>query len=354
MTLRKMLLAAGVAAAMLLGGGQAMAQQINWVYSNGYAKDHFQTGLLADEFFKRIADETDGRLKIRHVAGGALLKPENTIEGVRGKVANLGSTVVSFFPGQLPISATLASLVDLRYGNSLTLDQVADLTAELLEQVPEFSAEYEKQGLKPLLFVPSPAYAIISNDPITNLADLQGKKVRTLGNVLPKLMEAAGAVPLSVAFGEIYTSLQTGVLDGAMTDPPAMLNAKFPEIAKNLLTTGPEAGAFTAIAPVVFVVNLDDWNALPEDIRNTVSKVAAEMRPIASAQVNDFAAKSFGEMEAAGVTVHHLSQADTDALASKAPDFLALAVDVLKQNGLAGEEIIAKYRAIADSYLQAK
>lgn len=354
MTLKRMVVAAGAAVALLLGAGQALAQQVNWVYSNGYAKDHYQTGLLADEFFKRIDEETNGRLKIRHVAGGALLKPENTIEGVRGKVANLGSTVVSFFPGQLPISATLASLVDLRYGNSLTLDQVADLTAKLLEQVPEFSAEFEKQGLKPLLFVPSPAYAIISNEPIADLDDLQGKKIRTLGNVLPKLVEAAGAVPLSVAFGEIYTSLQTGVLDGAMTDPPAMLNARFQEVSKNLLTTGPQAGAFTAIAPVVFVVNLEDWNALPEDIRDAVSKVAAEMRQVASAQVHEYAAKSFRELEAAGVTVRHLSQADTDALAAKAPDFLELAVDVLNENGLAGEEIIAKYRALADSYLQAK
>ncbi len=352
MKLKKTVAAAATAAALLLGAGHATAEQINWVYSNGYAKDHFQTGLLADEFFKRIEAETDGRLKIRHVAGGALLKPENTIEGVRGKVANLGSTVVSFFPGQLPISATLASLVDLRYGNSLTLEQVAGLTSALLEDVPEFSAEYEKQGLKPLLFVPSPAYAIISTEPITGLDDLQSKKIRTLGNVLPKLMEAAGAVPLSVAFGEVYTSLQTGVLDGAMTDPPAMLNAKFPEVAKNLLTTGPGAGAFTAIAPVAFVVNLEDWNALPDDIRAAVTKVAADMAPIASEQVKEFAGKAFGQLEEAGVSIHHLSQADTDALAAKAPDFLALAVDVLNENGLRGEEIIAKYKSIADSYVK--
>lgn len=346
--------AAMAAAFLTCGSGLAMADQINWVYSNGYAKDHFQTGLLADEFFKRIEQETQGQLKIRHVAGGALLKPENTIEGIRGKVANMGSTVVSFFPGQLPISATLASLVDLRYGNKLKLEDIADLTARLLEEVPEFSAEYEKLGLKPLLFVPSPAYAVISNDPIANLDDLRSKKIRTLGNVLPKLMEAAGAVPLSVAFGEIYTSLQTGVLDGAMTDPPAMLNAKFQEVSKNLLTTGPAAGAFTAIAPVLYLVNLDDWNALPADVREAVTKVAREMGPVASKQVREYSDKAFGEFEAAGVAIHHLSQADTDALAAKAPDFMALAAEVLKENKLPGDEIMAKYQALADSYINGK
>lgn len=342
------------AACLSFSVGVAKAQQINWVYSNGYAKDHFQTGLLADEFFKRIEKETDGRLKIRHVAGGALLKPENTIEGVRGRVANLGSTVVSFFPGQLPISATLAGLVDLNYGNKLELEDVANLTSSLLKEVPEFSAEYEKLGLKVLMFVPSPAYAIISNEPIANLDDLRSKKIRTLGNVLPKLMEAGDAVALSVAFGEIYTSLQTGVIDGAMTDPPAMLNAKFQEVAKNLLTTGPGAGAFTAIAPVAFIVNLDDWNALPADIQETVIRVAAEMAPVAAKQVADFSGKAFGEMEAAGVTIHHLSQEDTDKLAAQAPDFMAYAAGVLKENGLPGDEIIAKYRSLADSYIQAK
>lgn len=332
----------------------AQAQQINWVYANGYAKDHPQVGVLADEFIDRVDKATQGRLKIRHVPGGALLKPENMIDGVRGRVSNMGSTVVSFFPGQLPISATLAGLVDLHYGNKLDLNGITTITTQLLEAVPEFAGEYEKLGLKVIWFVPSPAYAVISNDPVAKLDDFAGKKIRVLGNVMPKLVEAAGGVPLSVAFGEIYTSLQTGVIDGAMTDPPAMLNAKFYEVSKNLVTTGPGHGALTAIAPVAYFVNLEDWNALPKDVQEAVLAVAKEMTEIGSRQMTEVASGAIDKLEADGVKVHHLSAEDTEALAKKAPDFLALAADVLTGNGLPGQKIIDEYRRLADAYIAGK
>lgn len=343
------------AAATLVCGfalSSARAQEtIDWVYANGYAKNHPQVGALADEFIARVEKATDGRLRIRHVPGGALLKPENMIEGLRGGIANMGSTVVSFFPGQLPISATLASLVDLRIGNALDFEELSAITTQLLNDVPEFSQEYEKLGLKAIWFVPSPAYAIISNEPITELADFSGKKIRTLGNVLPKLLDAVGAVPVSVAFGEIYTSMQTGVLDGAMTDPPAMLSGKFQEVGENLITTGPEQGAKTAIAPVAYIVNLESWNALPEDIRKAVEDVAAEMRSVGAAKMAEVASGALAELEEGGVAVHHLSQAETDEWAEKAPDFYELAAGVLNDSNLPGDEIVARYKELAEGYI---
>lgn len=344
--------AVAVLAGLTVGAARAQ-ETIDWVYANGYAKNHMQVGVLADEFIQRVEEATDGRLKIRHVPGGALLKPENMIEGLRGKVANMGSTVVSFFPGQLPISATLAGLVDLHYGNQLDFESITNLTMQLIEDVPEFAQEYEKLGLKVIWFVPSPAYAIISVDPITDLDGFAGKRIRTFGNVLPLLVEAAGAVPLSVGFGEIYTSLQTGVLDGAMTDPPAMLVGKFHEVAKNVITTGPEQGAYTAIAPVAYMVNLEDWNALPEDIQQAILQVAREMTPIGAEKMAENAAGAFGELESHGVTVRHLSEEQTAAWAEKAPDFMALAAGILNDNELPGDRIIARYRELADAQIDA-
>jgi TRAP-type C4-dicarboxylate transport system substrate-binding protein len=349
---RILLTAAGAALASGLILGSASAQEtINWVYANGYAKDHIQVGVLADEFIKRVEEATNGRLKIRHVPGGALLKPENMIEGVRGGVANMGSTVVSFFPGQLPISATLAGLVDLNYGNKLDFDALTAITTQLLKDIPEFTGEYEKLGLKAIWFVPSPAYAIISKDPITKLSDFSGKKIRTFGNVLPKLLNSVGAVPLSVAFGEIYTSIQTGVIDGAMTDPPAMLTGKFEEVAKHVVTTGPKQGAYTAIAPVAYIVNLDSWNALPKDIQDAIEKVAADMRPVASATMAKAAAGAFSKLEEGGATVHHITQEETDEWAKKAPDSWKLAAGILNDSGLPGDKIVARYKELAEGYI---
>ncbi len=346
MSLMKLAVMLGVAASAV-GSAQA---ETDWVYANGYAKDHPQVGVLADDFIKLIAEKTGGELKIRHVAGGALLTSENMIDGLRGGVANMGSAVVSFSPGQLPISATLAGVVDIGLGNELSLVDVSKITSRLLEEMPELSAEYEAQGLKPLWFVPSPPYAIISNDPIEKLEDFNGKKIRTFGNIIPKMVEAAGGVPLSVSFGEVYTSLQTGVLDGALTDPPAMRSGKFNEVAKNLVTLGPDKGAATAMAPVAFVINLESWNALTPDVQKAVEEASAEMTEIGAQRMSDFAESSIQALADEGVAVHHLSMDDVVEIAAKAPTVESALISSFADKEIDGKALAAKYAEIVAAY----
>jgi TRAP-type C4-dicarboxylate transport system substrate-binding protein len=329
----------------------AQAQSINWVYANGYAKNHPNVGLVADEFIKRIEAATNGRLKIRHVAAGALLKPENMIEGLRGRTAQMGSAVTFFFPGQLPISATLGGITDLKLGNQLDPVGVAAVTMKLSSETPEFAQEYEKLGIKPIFWISPPPYAFIGTKPMARLDDLKGKKFRSFGSSLPLMLTSVGAVPLSMAYGEVYTSLQTGVIDGALSDVNGMVPGKWQEVAKHVLTTGPRDGALNAIAPIVYIVNLDAWNALPADLRQAVEKVARELPPAATKIVAESAIESIATLQKAGVTIRHLSQADTDAIAAKAPNLYQAAIKSLSDAGLPGDRIVRRYQELANSYV---
>ena len=332
-------------------GTPAMAQVTHWVYANGYAKNHPNMGLVADEYIRRIDVATNGRLKIRHVAAGALLKPENMIDGVRAGVAQMGSAVSFFFPGQLPISATLGGITDLRIGNSLDPAGVTAVTMKLLSETPEFAQEYEKLGLKAVFWISPPPYAIIANKEIARLSDLQGKKLRSFGSSLPQLFTSVGAVPVSMAYGEVYTSLQTGVIDGALSDVNGMTAGKWEEVAKHVLTTGPKDGALNAIAPLVYIVNLQAWNALPSDVRQAVEKVSRELGPDAAKIVSQSAKDSVATIEKAGGSVRHLSAADTEAFAAKAPNFYQSAAKSLTDLGLPGQRIVDKYLETVNGYL---
>ena len=329
----------------------SVSQAADLVYANGYAKTHVQVGVLADEWIEKINKATDGRVKIRHVAGGALLKPEKMLEGVAGQVADAGSMVASFFPGQLPISATLASTVDLDIGNKLDMRGVAAITMKLLEEFDAFNDEYAKQGVTPVLWVPTPSYGIISKEPITSLADLKGKKIRIFGNNLPKLLAAAGAVPQPVAFGEIYTSLQTGLLDGAMTDPPAMVMGKFGEIAKHVMVMGPGDGALTALAPVVYFFNNDSFDKLSKADQEAIKKVSRDMTLTACDTMVETQNKALGQLKHMGVTIHHLPAADAAQLAQQAPNFYDLAAANLNDRGYPGTAIVKRYQELAADYI---
>jgi TRAP-type C4-dicarboxylate transport system substrate-binding protein len=80
--------------------------------------------------------------------------------------------------------------------------------------------------------------SVLAKFPFTEPAQLAGKKIRSLPNpVITELVRLMGAAATPMAFGEIYTALQAGVLDGLEHDPPTIVASKFYEIAKHYTLT---------------------------------------------------------------------------------------------------------------------
>lgn len=82
------------------------------------------------------------------------------------------------------------------------------------------------------------ARSVLSKRPVRNPEDLAGQKIRTLPNpVITECLRMMGAAATPLAFGEIYTALQAGVIDGLEHDAPTMLASKFYETARNYALT---------------------------------------------------------------------------------------------------------------------
>ena len=82
------------------------------------------------------------------------------------------------------------------------------------------------------------ARSVLCRKPVHEPADLAGLKIRTLPNpIITECLRLMGAAATPLAFGEIYTALQAGVLDGMEHDPPTILAAKFYETAKHYALT---------------------------------------------------------------------------------------------------------------------
>ena len=75
--------------------------------------------------------------------------------------------------------------------------------------------------------------SVLCKTPVKEPADLKGKKIRTLPSpTITEVLRLMGAAATPLAFGEIYTALQAGVLDGLEHDPPTIVASKFYETAK--------------------------------------------------------------------------------------------------------------------------
>lgn len=326
----------------------------NLVYANSLARNHVQFGVVADEWIDEIQRATNNRVRIRHVPGGSLLRLENMIEGLRGGVADIGVTNVSSFPGQLPITATLAGTADITLGNRLDTVGLSLVFMKLLEEFPQITQEFTDVGLVPLVWIPTYTFAVIARDPIATLADFQGKKIRAFGPNLPRILSAAGATPLSVAVAEVYTSLQTGVIDAAMTDPPNMVTGRWYEQAKNVIHTGPGVGAQTLGIGVAYIFNATSWSRISEADRATITQISRRITLASGKRMQDTGDQALVDLRARGVTTRSLSQSETAELARRTGDFAAVAEARMNELGRPGTAIITRYRQLVEEYVSGR
>jgi TRAP-type transport system periplasmic protein len=180
------------------------------------------------------------------------------------KANGLAETVeVTFFPdNQLGqeidvINSVKLGVIDLMVsGSSISANLVPLVGAfdlgYLFTSFPQQTKAFDAGAAKPIeeallkganIRVISWAYnfgarSVLAKKPVKSPEDLAGLKIRTLPNpVITECLRLMGAAATPLAFGEIYTALQAGVLDGLEHDPPTILASKFYETSKNYALT---------------------------------------------------------------------------------------------------------------------
>lgn len=101
----------------------------------------------------------------------------------------------------------------------------------------------------------------------------RGLRIRTYTPEMAKLVEMLNGTPQNIEWAEVYTSLQTGLIDGLMTSFNAGYNNGFCEVTKHMSMIFAMPGI-----TVPFVVNKDAWNELPTDLQDTVTNYMESKR----------------------------------------------------------------------------
>ena len=128
-------------------------------------------------------------------------------------------------------------------------------------------------------------------------ADLKGQKVRMMGNPLfVDTMNAMGGNGIAMGYGEVFSALQTGVLDGAENNPPSMFTS-------NHYTAGAKFYAQTnhLIIPEIFVMSKVTWDKLNKDEQALVRKFSKEAQLEQRALWDKSVAEYTVKLKAAGV-----------------------------------------------------
>ena len=162
---------------------------------------------------------------------------------------------------------------------------------ELLNKVSNSSARLIALG-----WMDAGTRNVYANKPVTKPADLKGMKIRMMGNpIFVETMNAMGGTGVAMGFNELYSALQTGVVDGAENNEPTVLAQNHFQVAKVYSLTG------HLIIPEIFVFSKRSWDALSKQDQDMVRRLSKEAQLEQRQLWDAYTKEATGKLTAAGV-----------------------------------------------------
>jgi C4-dicarboxylate-binding protein DctP len=255
MKLKSLLLCA---LALAFSATAAAQQPIVIKFSHVVAPDT-PKGSAAEQFKKLAEERTKGKVKVEVYPNSQLYKDGEELEALQlGSVQMLAPSLAKFGP----LGAREFEVFDLPYifdgyGELHKITQ-GPIGAALLKKL-------EGKGILGLAYWDNGFKVMSANKPLKTPADFRGLKMRIQSSkVLDSQMRALGATPQVMTFGEVYQSLQTGVVDGTENPPSNLYTQKMHEVQK-FVTVSDHGYLGYAV-----IVNKKFWEGLPADIRTTL------------------------------------------------------------------------------------
>lgn len=276
--------AAGIAAAPFVSTAKAQ-ETITWDMVTSWPKNFPALGTGANDFAARIERLSAGRMRVRVHGAGEMVPPLEVFDAVAAGTAEMGHSASYYWRGKLAASQfftavpfgmnTTETNAWLYYGGG----------QELWDEI------YAKHNLKPFpVGNTGTQMAGWFKKEIHSLDDMQGLKLRLPG-LAGEAMNRIGVTTVNMPGSEIFTSMQTGVLDAAdWVGPYNDLAFGLHQVADYYYTSAWNEPS----AILEGTVNLDAWNELPDDLKAVVTEAA---RASNLAMISEFAFRNAQALE---------------------------------------------------------
>lgn len=253
-------------------------------------------GQTDSAFKEKVEELSGGKIKIDLQASGVLGAENDVLDTMLGgggtiDMARISAFALTSYGGEksklLSVPYTFVSRE--HFWNFAT----SDLAAEFLMEPHENGS-----GVRGLCYAEEGFRHFFTVDPVESIEDLKGMKLRVSNDpIMNGMVEGLGASPTVVSFGELYSALQTGVVDGAEQPIANYKSNAFPEVAPNLILDGHTLGA------VQIIITDGAWDKLSEE-QQAIIEEAADYASEYNRKISEEAEnKVLDELKADGVNV---------------------------------------------------
>ena len=222
-----------------------------------YSKEEDQG---VDGFIERVKDRTNGRVEFQVSSFPELgLAGPDSLRLIEDRTMELAEIYSGYIGGDLPI-IDVANLWGL-YPDSATNFAVIDATREDVHRI----IEEQSNGIVIMENYYESNY-YFSSRALNTLDDFEGLKTRSHSTVLSDLLEGMGADPQFMAFADVYTALERGVLDAAVSCGTCGSGVRWYEVTDYLV------GPIVAIGVTWITMNKDVWESIPPDLQAIIQE----------------------------------------------------------------------------------
>lgn len=207
-----------------------------------------------------MEQKSGGLLKFETYYGPTLGQPKDHLDMVKTGIADMVIFCPSYTPGRLALY-TVGELPLGRPSAAAHVDVMYKLT-----QKPYMQAMFTKENTH-YIWPSGPAANLLltRTKQVKTLEDIAGMKIRSSGGVVTEVLKALGAEPVTMDAGEMYTSLERGILDGVSLAYGSAIQYKLEELVK--YSTVVDLGG----SACQWIMNLDTWNKLAPDMQKLIN-----------------------------------------------------------------------------------
>jgi tripartite ATP-independent transporter DctP family solute receptor len=254
--------------------------------------DGYPTVAAVEYMGELIEERTDGRIGIEVFHSAQLGEEKDTIEQTRFGVIDLNRISMAPFNGLIPETAILSLPYIFRDTDHMHAALDSEIGQEILDT-------FTPHDLVALAFYDPGARSFYNKvKPITSIEDLQGMKFRVIqSDVFVDMVAALGANATPMPYGEVYSAIETGVIDGAENNFPSYESSGHYEVAKYYTLDE------HMIVPEVLVMAKASWDKLTPEDQEIVRQAAKDSVPFNREKWAEREAASEEKVRAAGVEI---------------------------------------------------
>ena len=287
------------AAASTASAGDAAAAasdpKVTLVYAEVNPLDTI-VGQTGSHFKEKVEELTGGSVVVDVQASGVLGSENDVLDAILGGSTSIDISRISAF-ALTSYGCNKSKLLSIPF----TFENRAHFwNFANSELAPEFLNEPQELGLpvRGIFYGEEGFRHFFTVKPVSGIADFKGLKLRVSNDpVMNGMVEGLGANPTVVSVGELYSALQTGVVDGAEQPIANYKSNAFPEVANNLILDGHTLGAVQA------VITDNAWNKLTENQQAAIMEAAADTQAF-NADLSETAEnKVLDELKSSGCNV---------------------------------------------------